>query len=157
MKLCEFREQCEGFNFSGFKRPELCPFHQAVNVNLSNDEKINLFHSQRKTRLLKNGNHPIFIFLRDLKLKNKQAFEQILFYFGEMSEVEQEDPGICWASENRFLNICKEAFKILCPDIKFKTQNIFRLEWEKGDMDPVVFDKIIFPDFLFINKNDLDF
>lgn len=67
MTLCEFGEQCERLNFSGFKFPRLCPFHQAVNVSLTKDEKINLFHSQRKKRMLENGNHSIFIFLRNLK------------------------------------------------------------------------------------------
>lgn len=157
MTFCEFGEQCEGLNFSGFTYPKLCPFHQAINVSLTKDEKINLFHSQRRNRLLENGNHPIFIFLRNLKKQNQKAFEKILFYFGEMSVVEQQDPCICWAPDETYLNICKEAFQILCPNIKFITKDTFRLEWKKDEMDPIVFDKLIFPDFLFIDKNTLHF
>jgi hypothetical protein len=78
-----------------------------------------------------------------------------------MSEHEQEQASISWISspsESDTLHVCKKAFMILCPNVQFPSmESIFRVEWTKGEMDPVVFDKFIFPDFLFINKNDLEF
>lgn len=76
-----------------------------------------------------------------------------------MSVVEQQDrsPCICRATEETYLDICKEAFRILCPNIKFITKDTFSLESEKDEMDPIIFDKLIFPDYLFIDKYNLDF
>lgn len=162
MKLCTYDKNCDGLNFFGLIHPRLCDLHQKINSNLTHSQKVHLFHSQRRSKLIEYGkksttNQQIFTFLHELKLKNKSAFNTILFYFGEMFEYD-DSCSICWSFPPEHLDICKKAFQIICPNIRFSTKDVFCLYWkEKNDMNPIVYDKLIFPDFLFIDKSDLDF
>lgn len=108
---------------------------------------------------------PIFVYLRQLKTKESDVFEQLLFYFGEMDESDRTHRHtVWWSQEKKKFTLIKKGFYILCPKGYFETGDCeygsvsFRFHWcDDGDMNPIVFDKIIFPDFCCVNKKCLEF
>jgi hypothetical protein len=143
--LCNFEDNCDGMNYMGLKNPTLCLFHQTLNDYLSHEDKVFVFQEERKLRLQLYTNNPILKCLRNLKDENK--LEEILFCFGEITE---EDDSYYYSNVKR--QHVKKAFRIVCPNMIIDNNHI---RWHEGDMNPIVFDKLIFPDFLFIDKKDL--
>lgn len=108
---------------------------------------------------------PIFVFLRRCKVIDTDLFDQILFYFGEIDLDDKNDrQTISWCTDLKNMDAIKEAFKMICPNGRLEMEDIgddpihFRLVWKnEHDIHPVVFNKIIFPDFCISPKRDLDF
>lgn len=108
---------------------------------------------------------PIFLFLRKCRKKNIKMFEKILFFLGEIDlEDKKEKQTISWCAEKSDLLILREAFEVISPNGKLHVKDLgygmieIRLTWKHDeDIDPVVFNKIIFPDFCILPKRDLFF
>jgi len=105
---------------------------------------------------------PILIFLRELKKNNLEAYLQILFFFGEMDDIDiRHGHSVSWIVEKKYLNIIKKSFKIISQKCKFEIKDCgfnmksIRVYW--NEIHPIVFNKIIFPNFSLIPKENLEF
>jgi hypothetical protein len=105
---------------------------------------------------------PILIYLRQLKKDNLEAYLQILFFFGEMHDIDiSHRHSVSWIVEKKYLNIIKKSFKIISQKCRFEIKDCgfnmksIRVYW--NEIDPIVFNKIIFPDFSIIPKENLVF
>jgi len=127
----------------------------------------NEYVSQRQHELTKYSRHePIFCFLRELKTKDLSSFEEILFYFGEIDETDKDHGHtVWWCTDLQKIPMIKKAFQILCPSGTFEVRDEgedpvcfrWRFPEEKTKINPVIFNKIIFPDFCAVEKKNLDF
>ena len=105
---------------------------------------------------------PIFIYLRDLKERNIECYLKILFFFGEIDEMDNIDT-ISWIVERKYMKEIKKGFKIINPGCKFEIINYennmvsFKVYWKENDFNPIIFNKILFPNFCIIPKKDLNF
>lgn len=108
---------------------------------------------------------PVFVFLRRCRKEAIDVFEKILFCFGEIDCGDKKDrETVSWIVHKQDLPILREAFRTICPRGRLRSRDLghgmveVRLLWEDdNDIDPVVFDKIVFPDFCIIPKRDLSF
>jgi hypothetical protein len=141
--LCNFETNCDGMNYAGVRSPTFCIFHKDLHNQLGYEDKVFVFHEERQMRLKLYENNPILKYLRNLK--NKEQLQEILFCFGEITEDDES-----YFYHNR-KNV-KKAFQIVCPNMIVEN---YYMRWKNGEMNPIVFDKLIFPDFLFIDKNEL--
>lgn len=121
---------------------------------------------QRKEELEKYPVHePIFAFLRHVKTKDLQLYDKLLFFVGEIDDTDKEHKHtVWWCTDLKDVPIIRKMFSILCPKGKFELKDdgtdpvCFRIKWEKeNQMHPIVFHKIIFPDFCILDKTHLDF
>ena len=108
---------------------------------------------------------PVFVFLRRCREENIEIFEKILFFFGEIDLDDKMDrQTISWCTDKQDLSYLRQAFRTICPRGRLLVENVgydmieIRLTWSHDDdIDPVVFNKIIFPDFSVVPKRDLLF
>lgn len=124
------------------------------------------FFLKRKKELAKYPTDlPIFLFLRQCKTTDIRMFEEILFYFGEIDLDDKIDgETVSWYTDLKNMMTIKVAFETICPKGRLETTYYsddlinFRLKWKnENDIHPVIFNKIIFPDFCIVPKKDLDF
>lgn len=108
---------------------------------------------------------PIFRFLRRCKREHATVFNKLLFFFGEIDIDDKDDrQTMSWCTDNDDLPLIEEAFSLICRHGRLEVRYIsddmieFRLKWDKDeDIQQVVFNKIIFPDFCILPKHSLDF
>jgi hypothetical protein len=68
-----------------------------------------------------------------------------------------------WCVDKKFINIIKKSFKMISPNCVFEIKKFddnmisFRVKWKENEINPIVFNKIIFPDFSIIPKENLEF
>jgi len=119
------------------------------------------FLMQRSSEIAPYKDHSICLFFRSLN--NTKAKQDLLFYFGEIDNTTKFYKWTITNEQIRWKYIIEKAFVTVCPKIKleYRTCDFFgyflTAEWQSGQMDPIVFNKFIFPNYCIVDKNTLEF
>jgi len=119
------------------------------------------FLNKRSIEIAPHKDHPICLFVRTLRTNN--AKQDLLFYFGEIDSTTKFYKWSITEEQMRWKDIIEKAFVTVCPKIKleYRTCDFFgyflTVEWQSGQMDPIVFNKFIFPNYCIVDKNTLEF
>ena len=108
---------------------------------------------------------PVLCLLRRLKTTDVSFYEQLLFYLGEIDDIDRGyRHTVWWCTDMKNIDALRQAFHLLCPHGDFVVRDdgadpvSFRVSWMNDtDMHPIVFNKILFPDFSIVPKHTLDF
>lgn len=102
------------------------------------------------------------------KKKNLDAFLRVMFCFGEIDEGDDEIHYSVFLDNRKNKNIhqwVKKAFLLVCPKIRFGSEEKqddyypfdWKVTWDHGEMDEIVFNKYIFPFCPPVKTESLDF
>ena len=119
------------------------------------------FLIQRNIEIAPFKDHPICLFFRNLH--HNKAKQDLLFYFGEIDNTTKFYKWVINDEQIHWKDIIQKAFVCACPNIKLEYQkcdffgSFLTVQWQSGQMDPIVFNKFIFPNYCVVDKNTLVF
>jgi hypothetical protein len=119
------------------------------------------FLKQRNIEIAPYKDHPICLFFRTIQTTN--AKQVLLFYFGEINSAAQFYKWSVTKEQMEWKDIIEKAFLTVCPNIKLEYHqcdffgSFLTIEWKSDQMDPIVFNKFIFPNYCIVDKNRLEF
>lgn len=134
---------------------------EASNFNLELFKMEQAFLNHRSSEIAPFKDHPIFLFLRTLR--TQLAKQDLLFYFGEINNTITFYKWSITDEQIQYKDIIQSAFLTVCPNIKLEYTRceffgcFLTVEWQSGQMDPIVFNKSIFPNYCIVDKNTLEF
>lgn len=140
-----------------------CIIEISAPENMMNTAQLKFLDQRRQHLNRYNRDEPILTFLRGLYPDERDC---VLFFLGEMDdEAEKHKETVWWCLRKDDRQLIHRVFSILCPDGSFHTRGDrrrrvyeFRYTWRhENDMNPIVFDKMIFPDFCCLDKKNLVF
>lgn len=119
------------------------------------------FLNHRSIEIAPHKDHPICLFLRTLN--NPKAKQDLLFYFGEIDSTTKIYKWSITEEQMQWKDSIEKAFLTVCPSIKLQYSIceffgcFLTVEWKSGQMDPIIFNKFIFPNYCIVDKNTLEF
>jgi hypothetical protein len=119
------------------------------------------FLIQRSIEVAPYKDHPLCVFISSLQ--NTRAKQDLLFYFGAVDNTTKFYKWSIIDEQMLWKDIIEKAFLTVCPNIKLEYHkcdffgSFLTAEWESGQMDPIVFNKFIFPNYCVVDKNTLEF
>jgi len=119
------------------------------------------FLNKRSIEIVSYKDHQICLFFRSLN--NTKAKQDLLFYFGEIDSTTKFYKWSITDEQMRWKDSIEKAFLTVCPNIKLEYSIcdffgcFFTVEWQSGQMDPIIFNKFIFPNYCIVDKNTLEF
>jgi hypothetical protein len=119
------------------------------------------FLNHRSAEIAPYKDHPICLFLRTLH--NTKAKQDLLFYFGEIDSTTKIYKWSITDEQMQWKDTIEKAFLKVCPNIKLEYNqcdffgSFLTVEWQSGQMDPIAFNKFIFPNYCIVDKNTLEF